>query len=182
MSNAWHHRSDAMSSVVAVVGIIGSLCGFDLLDPIAGCVVCAMLLTTGIEIGMGGIRPLVDFVEEDQIAAVERCLKTLTLPTGVHACSDVRARHLGGGLHVDVCIRCDGTLPTADAVRASNSIRRHLIAHCEQLIAEVVVQVEEWSPVDTVLISGKDSRVYSNSSPTHRCAPGSTNKVKGSSA
>ena len=48
LANAWHHRSDAMSSVVALVGIGGACLGFPLLDPIAGICVAGMVAMTGV--------------------------------------------------------------------------------------------------------------------------------------
>ena len=59
-------------SLVAVVGIFGSLLpGGAVLDPLAGLVVCAMLLRSGFEIGLSGLRPLVDSVEPEQLIAVQ---------------------------------------------------------------------------------------------------------------
>ena len=52
-------RSDAMASLVAVCGIAGSALGYSLLDPLAGLVVCFMLLGSGVDIASSGLRPLV---------------------------------------------------------------------------------------------------------------------------
>ncbi|KAE9030335.1 hypothetical protein PR002_g9907 [Phytophthora rubi] len=50
IANAWHHRTDAISSVVALGGIVGSMFGVPLLDPVAGMAVAAMIVKTGGEI------------------------------------------------------------------------------------------------------------------------------------
>ena len=52
LANAWHHRSDALSSVVALMGIGGAMLGMPILDPLAGLVVAAMVSVMGIRIGM----------------------------------------------------------------------------------------------------------------------------------
>jgi hypothetical protein len=59
---SFHHsiqNSDAMASLVAVCGIAGSALGYSLLDPLAGLVVCFMLLCSGVDIASSGLRPLV---------------------------------------------------------------------------------------------------------------------------
>lgn len=50
ISNAWHHRSDSLSSAVAVVGIAGTLAGYPLLDPLAGMVVAALIARMGLQV------------------------------------------------------------------------------------------------------------------------------------
>jgi len=50
-ANAWHHRADAISSVVALVGVGGSILGLPLLDPLAGVIVSGMILKAGIQTG-----------------------------------------------------------------------------------------------------------------------------------
>ena len=59
-ANAWHHRSDALSSVVALVGIGGCACGVPLLDPLAGVVVSALILKEGASIGSQALGELTD--------------------------------------------------------------------------------------------------------------------------
>jgi len=50
IANAWHHRTDAVSSVVALIAIIGSMCGAPMLDPIAGLMVAGMVALTGVQV------------------------------------------------------------------------------------------------------------------------------------
>jgi divalent metal cation (Fe/Co/Zn/Cd) transporter len=50
-ANAWHHRSDAISSVVALLGVGGSILGVPYLDPLAGLVVSGMILKAGVHTG-----------------------------------------------------------------------------------------------------------------------------------
>ncbi len=50
ISNAWHHRSDSLSSAVAVVGIAGTLAGYPLLDTLAGMVVAALIARMGLQV------------------------------------------------------------------------------------------------------------------------------------
>jgi len=67
VANAWHHRSDALSSVVALVGIAGACLGFPMLDPLAGLGVAAMVATTGVHVGWDSIQQLTDGVDEKAV-------------------------------------------------------------------------------------------------------------------
>ena len=55
MADAWHHRSDSLSSVGSFIGILGARMGYPILDPIASVVICLMILQAGYEIFMGAI-------------------------------------------------------------------------------------------------------------------------------
>ncbi|XP_075093943.1 metal tolerance protein 2-like isoform X9 [Nicotiana tabacum] len=59
-ANAWHHRADAVSSVVALVGVGGSILGVRILDPLAGLVVAGMIMKAGLETGYQSVLELVD--------------------------------------------------------------------------------------------------------------------------
>uniref|UniRef100_A0A0E0D0D9 Cation efflux protein transmembrane domain-containing protein n=1 Tax=Oryza meridionalis TaxID=40149 RepID=A0A0E0D0D9_9ORYZ len=59
-ANAWHHRADAISSVVALIGVGGSILGVPYLDPLAGLVVSGMILKAGVHTGYDSVLELVD--------------------------------------------------------------------------------------------------------------------------
>ena len=73
MADAWHHRSDSLSSVGSFIGILGARMGYPILDPIASVVICLMILQAGYEIFMGAIDKMVDKAcskeEEDAMRA-----------------------------------------------------------------------------------------------------------------
>ena len=117
-ANAWHHRSDALSSVVALVGIGGCACGVPLLDPLAGVVVSALILKEGASIGSQALGELTDprpppppatppQVEPELLAAVigaaRRVPEVLWL-------AEVRGRALGPYLLVDMRVSNDPAL------------------------------------------------------------------------
>ena len=60
VANAWHHRTDALSSVVALAGLLGTIGGMPLLDPIAGVVVSGMILKEGAHITKQALHELTD--------------------------------------------------------------------------------------------------------------------------
>ena len=67
MANAWHHRSDAISSVAALVGISGAHWGIPMMDPIAGVLVSGLIVKTGIDIGYSSLRELTDEMPEEEV-------------------------------------------------------------------------------------------------------------------
>lgn len=60
MADAWHHRSDALSSVGSLIGILGARLGYAILDPIASVVICGCILKAALDIFKGSINKMVD--------------------------------------------------------------------------------------------------------------------------
>ncbi|KAJ1655035.1 mitochondrial metal transporter [Dispira simplex] len=71
IANAWHHRSDALSSVVAVVAILGSQMGLPVLDPLGGLLVGAILLKNGVQIGLDAFKELTDYEDSTEMHTVQ---------------------------------------------------------------------------------------------------------------
>ncbi|MFH2129133.1 MAG: cation diffusion facilitator family transporter, partial [bacterium] len=67
LANAWHHRTDAISSLVVLAGILGAVLGYPLLDPIAAIIVSGWIIKTGLTIGYESIKELTDQVVEQEI-------------------------------------------------------------------------------------------------------------------
>ena len=72
MAEAWHHRSDAMSSVGAFIGILGARMGYPILDPIASLVICVMILYAAYEVFKDSMDKMVDrSCDEETATAME---------------------------------------------------------------------------------------------------------------
>ncbi|KAJ0791087.1 putative cation efflux protein [Helianthus annuus] len=93
-ANAWHHRADAVSSLVALIGVGGSILGVRFLDPLAGLVVSGMILKAGLQTGYQSILELVD-------AAIPSHHLDPIRKTG---CRHLRGRRAGSSLYLDVKI------------------------------------------------------------------------------
>ncbi|CAM9623095.1 unnamed protein product [Ectocarpus sp. 8 AP-2014] len=65
IANAWHHRTDAVSSVVALLAIAGSMSGAPMLDPIAGLMVAGMVALTGVQVSTDAMAQLTDAADYD---------------------------------------------------------------------------------------------------------------------
>lgn len=130
VANAWHARSDAASSLVVSLGLIGNLVGYPLLDPIAALIVGFMVGKMGWRFGWDALHDLMDrAVDEAEVQAIRQTLLATPGVSGVH---DVRTRKMGDMVLADAHIEVDATLTVeaghAIAVAARQAVlRRHRV-------------------------------------------------------
>lgn len=108
VANAWHARSDAASSLVVSVGVIGNLMGYPILDPVAALIVGLMIGKMGWDFGSDAFHDLMDRSANDQ--EVQSITQTLLNTPGVVGAHDVRTRKMGDMILVDAHIEVDATL------------------------------------------------------------------------
>ncbi|TAH13631.1 MAG: cation transporter [Curvibacter sp.] len=130
VANAWHARSDAASSLVVSLGILGSMAGYPLLDPIAALIVGFMVGKMGWSFGWDALHDLMDrAVDEEEVQAIRATLMATPGVAGVH---DVRTRKMGDMVVADAHIEVDALLTVeaghniAVAARAA-VLRRHRV-------------------------------------------------------
>jgi len=108
VANAWHARSDAASSLVVALGLIGNLMGYPLLDPIAALIVGLMVAKMGWGFGWDALHDLMDrAVDESEVQAIRQTLMNTPGVAGVH---DVRTRKMGDMVVADAHIEVDALL------------------------------------------------------------------------
>lgn len=108
VANAWHARSDAASSLVVGIGIIGNLAGYPILDPIAALIVGFMVTRMGWEFAWDALHDLMDrAVDEQEVDAIRRTLIETPGVSGVH---DVRTRKMGDMIVVDAHLEVDAAI------------------------------------------------------------------------
>ncbi len=108
VANAWHARSDAASSLVVGIGIIGNLAGYPILDPIAAAIVGFMVGKMGWDFAWDALHDLMDRgADADEVEAIRQTLLQTAGVAGVH---DLRTRKMGDMLLVDVHLEVDATL------------------------------------------------------------------------
>ncbi|MFZ6772389.1 cation diffusion facilitator family transporter [Undibacterium sp. SXout7W] len=108
VANAWHARSDAASSLVVGLGIIGNLMGYPIFDPIAALIVGLMIVKMGWEFSWDALHDLMDRSIDNQ--EVESIRQTLLETPGVLGSHDVRARKMGDMIIVDAHIEVDADI------------------------------------------------------------------------
>jgi cation diffusion facilitator family transporter len=108
IANAWHARSDAASSLVVAIGLIGNLAGYPLLDPIAALIVGFMVAKMGWSFGWDALHDLMDrAVDEVEVQAIRQTLVSTPGVAGVH---DIRTRKMGDMIVVDAHIEVDADI------------------------------------------------------------------------
>lgn len=137
MADAWHHRSDSLSSIGALIGIAGARLGFPVLDPIASLVICFFIAKAALDIFLDAIRKMVDeSCDQETEAALRSCALA---EEGVLGIDLLRTRLFGNKIYVDMEISADGNLPLKEthniAERVHNSIEenfpkvKHIMVH-----------------------------------------------------
>ncbi len=120
MADAWHHRSDALSSVGALIGIAGARMGFPVLDPIASLIICFFIEKAAYDIFMDAVNKMVDKAcDEETEAELRRCAME---QSGVLGIDLLHTRVFGNKIYVDIEIRADGEQSLRDAHRIAEHV------------------------------------------------------------
>ena len=131
LADAWHHRSDAMSSVGSLIGIAGARLGFPILDPLAGILICFFIFKAAYDIFKDALRKMVDeSVEEDIVTELR---EKILQEEGVLEVDDIRTRVFGARYYVDVEIAADGNQSLSEA----HDIAERVHDHMEELFPDI---------------------------------------------
>ena len=113
MADAWHHRSDALSSVGALIGIAGARMGFPILDSVASAVICIFIEKAAYDIFMDAVDKMVDKAcDEETETALRECAAG---QEGVLGIDLLHTRVFGNKIYVDIEIEADGELTLTKA-------------------------------------------------------------------
>ena len=128
VANAWHARSDAASSLVVSVGIVGALFGFPILDSVGALIVGLMIVRTGWSFSWDALNDLMDrAVSQEEHQHIE---KIILSTEGVLGCHDLRTRKMGDMILVDVHIEVDANATVQVghdiALAAANQVKTEL--------------------------------------------------------
>ncbi|KAF2298507.1 hypothetical protein GH714_023864 [Hevea brasiliensis] len=138
-ANAWHHRADAISSVVALIGVGGSILGVKFLDPLAGLVVSGMIVKAGLQTGYHSVLELVDAaIPAEHLDPIKQ---TILQVEGVKGCHRLRGRRAGSNLHLDVHIEVDPFSSVSAAHGIGEKVRQEIHKSYPE-IAEVFIHID----------------------------------------
>lgn len=137
MADAWHHRSDSLSSIGALIGIIGARLGFGIMEPLASVVICIFIEKAAYDIFMDAVNKMVDkSCDDETMEKIKAC--AMNIP-GVENIDLLRTRVFGNKIYVDMEIAADGnkTLDETHAVaeRVHDAIEKefpkvkHIMVH-----------------------------------------------------
>lgn len=138
MADAWHHRSDAMSSVGAFVGIFGARMGYPILDPIASVVICLLIGKASIDIFRDAVDKMVDRSCDRQTE--ESIRRTVLSVEGVKRVDLLQTRLFGSKIYVDLEIAADGTQTLDEAHQIAEHVH-HAIEHAFPDVKHCMVHV-----------------------------------------
>lgn len=113
MADAWHHRSDALSSVGSLAGIAGARMGFPVLDPVACVVICIFILKVGFGILKDAVAKILDTSCGEQWD--EEMKEFILSQPGVDSVDLLKSRKFGEKIYLDAEISVDGNMSLADA-------------------------------------------------------------------
>ena len=142
MADAWHHRSDAMSSVGAFIGILGARMGFPILDPLASVVICVLIAKASVDIFRDAIDKMVDHSCDEHTE--EKMRETILNVDGVKRVDLLQTRLFGSKVYVDIEIATDGNLSLNEAHDIAEKVHNKI----EQDFADVKHCMVHVNPVD----------------------------------
>ncbi|WP_156860999.1 cation diffusion facilitator family transporter [Casimicrobium huifangae] len=144
VANAWHARSDAASSLVVSVGIVGNLLGYPILDPIAALIVGFMVAKMGWGFGWDALHDLMDrAVDEAETAAIR---STIADTPGVKAVHDIRTRKMGDMIVADAHIEVDAQLTVEAGHDIAVEARRRVMQR--HRVLNLMTHVDPWKRPD----------------------------------
>ena len=150
-ANAWHHRSDAISSipVFVTVAVVMWFPAWAVLDLIGAIVVACFILYAAGKICLGAVCVLMDKGADAE--ALAKITKYAMRTPGVKAVHDLRTRFVGQGLQVDMHVCVDPTLTVAQGNEIAHALEDALCsdeaaAHIGMEIFDVLVHVDPWYP------------------------------------
>ena len=146
-ANAWHSRSDAISSVIVVIGILGTMAGLDYLDAIAAIAVAYIIAKIGWQLSWHSMQELVDTGLDQQ--TVDKIREIIMSISGVVDLHYLRTRTMGADALVDVHIQVGQDLSVSEGHQISENVRWQLIQEMED-VTDVLVHID---PEDDVEIS-----------------------------
>jgi len=124
-ANAWHHRSDAASSVVVLIGVSLSLLGYTYFDAIAAIVVGLLIIKMGGQLGWESVRELIDTaVPEKTLHDIQHLIKGVP---GVLAVHQLRTRSMGEKILVDVHVQVVARISVSEGHHIGQSVHQALI-------------------------------------------------------
>lgn len=138
-ANAWHHRSDAASSIVVLFGLIGSLAGFVYLDAMAAIVVGVLIIHMGWTYGWNSVKELVDTaIDPQKFATIKDIIMHVD---GVQKVHQLRTRMMGPDIYVDVHILVSPYISVSEGHYIAQHVHHVLMSQLEH-IKDVTVHVD----------------------------------------
>lgn len=120
MADAWHHRSDAFSSIGSLIGIAGAMMGFPVLDSVASVIICLLILKVAVDILIDAVKKMLDTSCDD---AYEKELESCVVKQhGVMGIDLLHTRMFGNRVYVDLEIQVEGQQTVYEAHKIAEEV------------------------------------------------------------
>lgn len=141
-ADAWHHRSDALSSIAAFIGIGGAMLGFKILDPIASIIVAIVVVKVGIDILKSACDELMDSsISKKDISEIKSMIDNNQKIYGV---KDFKSRKYGSVAYIDMSIFIDKTKTLEEAHDIADNLEQNIISNLSY-IKEINIHTEPYN-------------------------------------
>jgi len=138
-ANAWHHRTDALSSIVVLIGVAGTMAGLEYLDAIAAVGVSLMVAKAGVDLAWESIQELIDTgLKEEELTRVKERIQKVE---GVNEMHRLRTRKMGSNILVDVHILVDPRLSVSEGHHIADQVELRLYQEIED-VTDVTVHID----------------------------------------
>lgn len=134
LADAWHHRSDAFSSVGALMGILGARLGHPILDPVASIIICLFIVKAAYDVFQDAVGKMIDqSCPEDMVEKMRYLIRS---QKGVEGIDDIKTRLFGSKIYVDVEISADGKKSLTEAHEIAENVHNVIemnfpeVKHC----------------------------------------------------
>lgn len=137
-ADAWHHRSDAISSIGTFIGIFFARKGFKIFDPLAAIVVCIIIVKVGVEYYLKAINELVDHKASNEI--IEQIHSITKNIHGVKEVTSLKTRIFGNKIYADIGISVDKYISIEEGHKIAEEVHKNIeenlldIKHCSVII------------------------------------------------
>lgn len=139
LANAWHHRSDAISSIIVLFGIAAVLLGYPFADAVAAILVALMIGKIGLHLVLESIKELVDTsLSEKKVQDIRREIKMTSGVQGIHL---LRTRQMGEDAYVDAHIVVDAKISVSEGHVIGDQVRKILMDKFDDIV-DVLVHID----------------------------------------
>lgn len=147
LADAWHHRSDALSSIAALIGILGARMGYSILDPLAGLAVSIIVIKVGIELFLQGYNELMDSsLDEDVLIFLA---DKISNDTGIKNINDLKARKHGSKVFVDIEICVEPDISVYEGHEFAEEVEKIVYSNLDN-VKNVLVHVNPCENIDHI--------------------------------
>ena len=131
MADAWHHRSDALSSIGSLIGIGGAMLGFPILDPLASVAIAVCIIKVAYDILKDAVSKMLDTACSSEYE--KKLADFISAQDGVDRLDVLHTRMFGNKIYIDAEISVDGDKSLTDAHEIAESVHNQVEKHFDNI-------------------------------------------------